>query len=214
MEQWWNLHRSKFPVQRRNRQQFTSGKFFGRATLIDIDVGRLCAHDGVVRPGRCLQPKDVSPGTSENKKDLRVLAEMFLKLLNCARGEWIIAVGNHVTIVGCCDGVHYVRMNARVIVTSKTSAGLVLSQVVVWSLPFLLLFRSGAFPFRAIRSALDRFECVQPAKAVVNAVTVFISLAFAVDLFRSPTQNAAYLFPGQRWIDGKHQRTDSGRQRS
>ena len=131
MEQWRDLFGPNLPVRRRNRKQFTSRKFFRCATFIDVYVGRLSAHDRVMRPRGSLQPEDVCPGSAENKEDFRVFSKMFLKLFDRARGEWIIAVGNHVTIVCCCDGAHYVRMNARVIVTCKTSAGLVSSQVVV-----------------------------------------------------------------------------------
>ena len=47
-----------------------------------------------------------------------------MKLFNRARGVRIVAIGNHVTVVGSSNRLHHARMDAGVVVAGKASGWL------------------------------------------------------------------------------------------
>ncbi len=111
----------------RQRDQLASRMFFRRAALVGIDVRVLAAQHRVVRPVQSLQSEHVRAGSVEGKKDVDPRAEVFFEFRDGRAGEGIVAVSDHVSLVGARDRFQNFRMHSGIVVAGKAASGLLRS---------------------------------------------------------------------------------------
>src|SRR6266436_1481165 len=121
VKQRLDLFDPDFSIGRCNGKQLTAGEFLRRTTLIDVDVRRFGTNDGLMRLRYCLKSQYIRARAAENKKDLYIFPQVLMKLFQRSRGVRIVAIGNHMAVVGGGDSLHHARMNAGVVVTRKAS---------------------------------------------------------------------------------------------
>src|ERR1700682_3441934 len=107
VKQRLNLFDSDFSIRRWDGQQLAAGEFFRRATFIDVDMRGLRTNDGLMRLRYCLESENIGAGAAKNKKDLYIFPQLLLKLFQRSRGVRIVAISNHMAVVGGGDRLHH-----------------------------------------------------------------------------------------------------------
>ena len=111
-----------FSVGRRNRKKLAADMFLRCAAFRSVYVRGLCAYHSVEGAGDCLQAQDVRSSAAEDKKDLRVFAEMLAKLLNCRSGVRVMPVGRNVPRVYRRESLENFGMNAGPVIGCEMPA--------------------------------------------------------------------------------------------
>src|SRR5882762_3192798 len=121
VKQRLDLFDPDFSIGRCNGKQLAAGEFFRRTTFIDVDVRGFGTNDGLMRLRYCLESQRIRARAAKNKKDLYISPQVLMKLLQRSRSVRVVAIGNHVAVVGGSDRLHHARVNAGVVVTGKAA---------------------------------------------------------------------------------------------
>ena len=124
VKQWFDLFWFNLSVWGGNWKQFAAGELLGRTAFVYVDVCRLGADYCMMRRGGSFQTQHVGARAAKNEKHLRIFPKLVAKELDCARCVRIIAIGNHMAIVGSSYSLHNLRMDAGVVIAGKTTGWL------------------------------------------------------------------------------------------
>ena len=110
--------RSELAVGRGQVDELAAGEALGGAALVDVDVRRLRADDGIEGPQDRAQRGDVAAGAVEDGEALDV-AEQLAHALSQRRGPGVVAVGGRPPRVGLDDRLERRGVGARVVVARE-----------------------------------------------------------------------------------------------
>jgi len=113
----------KLALQGGNRDELASGKPFGCAAFVGIDVGGLAADHGLIRFGERLEAEAIRRGAIENKKDIDAGAEVLLEFADRRLGVAVIPIADGMTLVDRRQGAQHLGMDAGVVVAGKAAGG-------------------------------------------------------------------------------------------
>ena len=109
----------------RQRNQLASRMLFRRAAFVGIDVRVVAAQHGMVRPVQRLQAEHVRAGPVESEENVDPRAEMLFEFRDRRARVGIVAVSNHVSLIGARDRFQNLRMHPGIVVAGKVASGLV-----------------------------------------------------------------------------------------
>src|SRR6266481_2177226 len=112
---------SYFSIRRGDREEFATGEFLRRTTLINVYVRGLSTDHRVIRFCDRLETQNIRSGAAKHKIDSNVFPKVFLELFygSCSKG--IVTISNHVAGVRGSDGFYHFRVNTSIIVAGETS---------------------------------------------------------------------------------------------
>ena len=110
--------RRQLAVRRRHVDQLGAGDALRGAALVDVDVRRLGADHGLVRPQDGGERGDVAAGAVEDGERLDV-AEQLPQAAPQAGRPKVVAVGRRPAAVGGCERLHDGGMRSRVVVAGE-----------------------------------------------------------------------------------------------
>ena len=121
MQPRFDQFRCQFSVRSRNRHDSAAGHTGRSTTLVHINMSCFSTQNTIKRTCHCLQSYSVRPRSVKNKKRRCHFAKHFsyFRCSCCCPG--IVTISYCMIIVRLYHSIHHQRMNARIIITCKTS---------------------------------------------------------------------------------------------
>ena len=110
----------RFAVLMRQRNQFASRIFFRRAAFVGIDVRVIAAQNSLMRTAQRLQSKHIAARSVERKVNVNARSEMLFEFRDCRSRVVVIAIGNHVALVGAGNRIENFWMHSGIVVAGKS----------------------------------------------------------------------------------------------
>lgn len=113
--------RGELAVRGIDSEQPASHNALWRTTFVDVDMGRLGAHHGVVRTTHKVEGEHIGARTVENEIDTGGRTKMVTEERLGTTAPSIIAIGKGMVAIGSSKSLHNLTTHARMIITTKTS---------------------------------------------------------------------------------------------
>ena len=121
MQTRFDQFRRQFSVRSRNRHDSTTSHTGRSTTLVHIDMSCFSAQNTIERTCHSLQSYSVRPCSVKNKKRRCHFTKHFFYFSSSRYCPGIVTISYSMVIVRLYHGIHHQRMNARIVITCKTS---------------------------------------------------------------------------------------------